>query len=138
VSRELETEVKIAMEDKAVDAGVMELGEMSPFTCADCHGTLLRVKAGGPVRFRCHTGHAFTADSLLSGMTVNVEDSLWSTIRALEEAEMLLRHMSEHLSAGARPESVAELTARADELRRRADLIRQAAMSSVATAAAGD
>jgi two-component system chemotaxis response regulator CheB len=129
VSEELDIEVKIAMEDRAVEAGVMELGEPSSFACPDCHGVLLRLKADGPMRFRCHTGHAYTADSLLSGVTENVEDSLWNSLRALEEGEMLLRHMVRHLGETRQHAPAADLLRQADELRRRADLVRQATLS---------
>jgi two-component system chemotaxis response regulator CheB len=128
VGDELDIEVKIALEDKAIEAGVLELGEPSNYACPDCHGVLLRLKAEGPVRFRCHTGHAYTADSLLAGIGENVEDSLWSSIRALEEAEMLVRHLAEHLSEGEQNGPAEALLARAADLRRRADLVRQATL----------
>jgi two-component system, chemotaxis family, protein-glutamate methylesterase/glutaminase len=129
VSDELDIEVKIALEDNAVGAGVLELGEPSSYACPDCHGVLLRLKAEGPMRFRCHTGHAYTADSLLAGVTVNVEDSLWNTIRALEEAEMLLRHLAEHLGEGRQNGQAEALLDQAAELRRRADLVRLATLN---------
>jgi two-component system, chemotaxis family, protein-glutamate methylesterase/glutaminase len=61
------------MEDKALHVGVADLGEPSLFTCPECHGILLRLKAGGGLRFRCHTGHAYTADALLAELTESVE-----------------------------------------------------------------
>ncbi|HEV3470987.1 MAG TPA: chemotaxis protein CheB [Pyrinomonadaceae bacterium] len=128
VSDELDIEVKIALEDNAVGAGLLELGEPSSYACPDCHGVLLRLKAGGPMRFRCHTGHAYTADSLLAGVTENVEDSLWNSIRTLEEAEMLLRHLAEHLGEGRQNGQAEALLDQAADLRRRADLVRQATL----------
>ena len=129
VSDELDIEVKIALEDKAIEAGVLGLGGPSNYACPDCHGVLLRLKSEGPMRFRCHTGHAYTADSLLAGVNENVEDSLWNTIRALQEAEMLLRHLAEHLGAGRQSGQAEALLDRAADLRRRADLVRQATLN---------
>ncbi|HEX8115863.1 MAG TPA: chemotaxis protein CheB, partial [Pyrinomonadaceae bacterium] len=60
VPEKMEIEVRIAKEDRATEAGVLKLGEPSNYACPDCHGVLLRMKAEGPMRFRCHTGHAFT------------------------------------------------------------------------------
>ena len=48
-------------------------------------------------RFRCHTGHAFTARSLLAGLTERAEDALWNAVRAVEESAMLLAHIAEHI-----------------------------------------
>jgi two-component system, chemotaxis family, protein-glutamate methylesterase/glutaminase len=129
VSDELDIEVKIALEDKAIDVGVLELGDPSPFACPDCHGVLLRLKMDGPLRFRCHTGHGFTADSLLSGVTENVEESLWSAIRSMQEAEMLLRHMAEHFGESTQHVPVELLLKQADDLRRRSDVVRQAVLT---------
>jgi two-component system, chemotaxis family, protein-glutamate methylesterase/glutaminase len=130
VPEEMEIEVKIAMEDNALGAGITRLGEPSIYACPDCHGVLLQVKEGGHVRFRCHTGHAYSPDSLLAEITETVEDSLWSSIRAIEETIMLLRQMAEHVKESHADGAEAELlTARAQEAQRRADLVRQAVMS---------
>ena len=90
-SRELEVEVRIAMEDNAFRQGVMSLGPVSPYTCPECHGVLVRLDEGGIPRFRCHTGHAFSLDTLLAVTTETVEETLWGALRAIEESVMLLR-----------------------------------------------
>lgn len=68
VPEKLEIEVKIAKEDKATEAGVLRLGDPSLYACPDCHGVLLRVDDAALQRFRCHTGHAYTLEALLSVM----------------------------------------------------------------------
>ena len=60
----LKTEVIIASRDNAFDLGIIDLVELAPFTCPDCHGALVRLVEGGIIPFRCHTGHAFTANTL--------------------------------------------------------------------------
>jgi two-component system chemotaxis response regulator CheB len=126
MSKELEIEVNIAREVKARDAGVGGLGEPSIFTCPDCHGTLLELRDQHPLRFRCHTGHAFTADNLLADLSENIESSIWSSIRSIEESAMLLRHMAEHLDGLAQENLVEQFLRRAADAQRRADLMRQA------------
>ena len=70
--RELaDTEPRLRWQD--APAGVTKLGMPSLYTCPECHGVLLRLKQGGGVRFRCHTGHSYTADALLAEMTEVVE-----------------------------------------------------------------
>ena len=86
----LRLEVQIAAQDNAFDMGVLDLGPFTPFTCPECHGTLVQIEEGRHKRFRCHTGHSFTASSLMAGITKTVEENLWQTVRGLEEATMLL------------------------------------------------
>src|SRR4051812_28114126 len=66
VPEQMGVEARIALGDNALQAGVMGLGPPSPYTCPECHGTLLQMKTGGLLRFRCHTGHAYTLSSLLA------------------------------------------------------------------------
>jgi two-component system chemotaxis response regulator CheB len=133
VPEEIEIAVRIAKEDNAIEAGVMKLGEPSSYACPECHGVLLQLKEAAPLRFRCHTGHAYSADSLLSEISEGIEDSLWNAIRAIEESVMLLRHMGEHLPDGGGGDGLAEeFRRRAQEAMRRSDLVRRAVMGNEA------
>ncbi len=124
VPKDMEIEVNIAKEQKPIDAGVLTLGEPSNYACPECHGVLLQMKEGRLFRFRCHTGHAYSVESLLADITEKMDDALWNSIRAFEEAELFMRHMAEHAADGNAAKSFLE---RADEAQRRAGLIRQAA-----------
>jgi two-component system, chemotaxis family, protein-glutamate methylesterase/glutaminase len=128
VPQAVEVEVKIAKEHNPLQAGLQEITEPSPFACPECHGVLLRLKEGGPVRFRCHTGHAYSLDSLLAGVSEGVEEAMWNAIRALEEAEMLLRAMADHASAHSASEA-ATLLGRADEAKKHSDELRKLVMA---------
>jgi two-component system chemotaxis response regulator CheB len=128
VPEELNIEVGIAKEDRARNKDVFKLGEPSNYACPECHGTLLQLKENGRTRFRCHTGHAFSADSLLAEITENVEVSLWNSIRAIDESAMLMRHMAEHLSesdAG----TAEQFLKRAKAAERRSEMVRRAVFS---------
>jgi two-component system, chemotaxis family, protein-glutamate methylesterase/glutaminase len=98
-------EVAIAGEERAMEDDLNELGHPSIFACPECHGVLLQMKDRHPLRFRCHTGHAYSAESLLADVNDAIEDSLYNALRALEEGRMLLHHIVEH-----QPESQAGLT----------------------------
>ncbi len=39
-NKKTEIEIRIAAEDSAFESGVMKLGELTPYTCPDCHGVL--------------------------------------------------------------------------------------------------
>ena len=47
------------------------------------------------MRYRCHIGHAFSADSLLLEQTEAVEQALESGLRAVEEKAATLRRLAD-------------------------------------------
>lgn len=124
----IELEIKIAAEDQSLEQGVMQFGELSPFACPDCHGVLTALKDGERVRFRCHTGHAFSADSLLATVTEKIEESLWNAIRGIDESIMLLNQMGNLYANSNQIDLSALYYKKAFEAEQRADLVRQAAM----------
>jgi two-component system chemotaxis response regulator CheB len=98
MSPELEIETRIAENTGALSGGVLTIGEPSPYSCPDCDGVLMQMKDGGIPRFRCHTGHAYSAYSLLAAVSEDIEREMWSTARALEESIMLLKQLERHVS----------------------------------------
>ncbi|MGL6244505.1 chemotaxis protein CheB [Pseudomonas sp.] len=89
----------ISLKGNGLEAGVMGLGKMSQFTCPDCHGVLVQIEEGNIVRFRCHTGHAFSVKSLICEVNEAIDSGLWDTLRAVEERILLLRQMAEQATA---------------------------------------
>lgn len=87
--RLLETEIKIAAQQNALEKGILDLGNPSSLTCPDCGGALASFLEGKLVRYRCHTGHAYTAQSLLEEVTETVEKKLYQALRSLEEMIIL-------------------------------------------------
>ena len=128
VSKQLEIETKIALGDDSAELDVTQLGKISEFTCPDCHGSLTEINNGTLQRFRCHTGHSFGSGSLLAELTDSVEQSLWTTIRAVEERIRLLKNLAQHASDLEQPELSASLTRELQENEQRADLLRQVAI----------
>jgi two-component system chemotaxis response regulator CheB len=66
----------------------------STITCPDCGGSLWEMNAPQPLRYRCHTGHAYSALALERSQVENTERELWRTIRTLRERQMLLRRVA--------------------------------------------
>jgi two-component system chemotaxis response regulator CheB len=126
VSTEMETEVKIAMAEHALESGILEWGEPSTFACPECHGVLSQLKEGSNLRFRCHTGHAYSTDSLLSELTETTEETLWSGIRSLQEGGLLLKTLASHLSEHQHSAAARAVLKRAHQALQRAELVRQA------------
>ncbi|RDV14589.1 chemotaxis protein CheB [Pontibacter diazotrophicus] len=92
----LKIEITIARQDNAFEMGIIKMGELTPFTCPDCHGALTKLIEGNLIRFRCHTGHAYTISTLLAEVTESVESILYQAMRGLEETKMLLHNMGDH------------------------------------------
>jgi two-component system chemotaxis response regulator CheB len=123
-SRELRLMTRIAKGDAALQLGVLELGPATPFTCPDCAGVLVRMSEGGVPTYRCHTGHAYSLDSLLAATGDRTDEVLNSALRSLEETVLLLRYTERHARERG-DEAVATAAARrADEMQRRADIQR--------------
>jgi two-component system chemotaxis response regulator CheB len=62
----------------------------STFVCPDCSGGLWQVNQSDPIRFRCHTGHAYTLKTLHHALKEKADQALWSAVRALQEQALLL------------------------------------------------
>lgn len=119
-------EIRIAAEEHPLAAGVLSLGAPSHFTCPDCHGSLLALRDGPLLRFRCHTGHAFSAESLLAALSDAIEGQLWSAVRGVDERALLLDHLGDHLAERNEPKLAARYYRRANQARLRAEQVRQA------------
>ena len=98
VPENVEIETQIAQQEMDGDeliASVEKLGKVSRLTCPDCHGALWEISDVDILRYRCHVGHAYSADSLSDGQSQMLEVALWSAVRALEEQMMLARRIVE-------------------------------------------
>ena len=124
--RELEIEAAIAAGDQDALRGTRTLGKPSPLTCPDCHGALFEITSEPSLkRYRCHTGHAFTADSLLASIEESTENMLWSAVRALQEKAILLHHLATHAEALGDVDRASTLRSEAELAKKSADHVRQ-------------
>ncbi|MBK6263836.1 chemotaxis protein CheB [Marivirga sp. S37H4] len=87
-------EAKIAERVLSDLASVNKLGDQVPFNCPGCGGILWKVEKNSSLRFRCHTGHAYTAASLLAEQTDKIEETMWTALRMFEEHKNLLTEIS--------------------------------------------
>jgi two-component system chemotaxis response regulator CheB len=128
-------ETRIALGENAMSVGVMKLGPASPYTCPECHGVLLQLEEAGFVRFRCHTGHAYSAGSLLTSGAVAIEDALWNSLRSIEERVLLLRHVARHAREQGDEAAAESFEQEAAVVNERGERVRQLATDSVANEA---
>lgn len=90
---DLVIEAKIAQRVVSDLKSVETLGDQAPFNCPDCGGVLWQMKHGQLLRYRCHTGHAFSAAALLARQSEKVEETLWVALRMFEERQNLISTM---------------------------------------------
>jgi two-component system chemotaxis response regulator CheB len=113
-------------------ASVKKLGKISTLTWPQCHGALWEVNDPPVLRFRCHVGHAYSAESLLSGQDTGLELALWSALRALEEKLLLAQRNLERARASNLGRAAAQLE-RAAEAEHQANIVRQVLMNGSKT-----
>ena len=124
--KRLKDEIGVAAEDRALQTRAFDVNALSPFSCPDCSGVLSKLQDGDRIRFRCHTGHAFSADSLLASLTEKIEESLWSASRGIDENIMLLNHIGDHFAEINQASSAAQFFQKAKEASRRNEIVRSA------------
>jgi two-component system chemotaxis response regulator CheB len=118
----LKTEIEFAKMDRDI-TDMSQLGKLSPFTCPACRGALWELENGDLLRYRCHTGHAYSSDSLVGDQTNAIEEALYSALRAVEEKATALRRLRERHEG--RPGTLAaEFDAKARELDQTAETLR--------------
>jgi two-component system, chemotaxis family, protein-glutamate methylesterase/glutaminase len=128
IKRRMARESQIAAENGAFQKGIMEIGKLTPFTCPECHGILIRIAEGKMSRFRCHTGHAYTDNALLEAVMQSTGEMLWQIIRSLEEGVMLLNHMGQHLKQAGDSKRAKIFFTKARELEKRSKVFHAAAL----------
>ncbi len=123
VSERLETEDEIA----ALDADALETpraGRPSPFSCPDCHGVLWEVQDGKLTSYRCRVGHAFSSESLMASQSENLEEALWTALRALEESASLAERLQGRATDRGHALAADRFAEQAGDARQRAEVIR--------------
>jgi two-component system chemotaxis response regulator CheB len=116
-----------------------KIGDPSSLTCPECSGAMWEIRRPGPVRYRCHTGHAFTARVLASLQSSTVEDAIWGAIRALHEQERLFTKIGERSLQAGLTDAAAEYKLKAELARKHSQSLRDVitARALVVNAVAG-
>src|SRR3954451_551930 len=96
----------------------------SPFICPHCNGALWEHREGNLLRYRCHMGHGFTADTLSLLQSDSVEQALWVAIRSLEEQAQLQLRLADQTSHNAGFSMRERFIAKAADCQHTADLLR--------------
>lgn len=122
-------EINISAEENAFEKGSLDIGTLSPYSCPECNGVLSKITDGKIARFRCHTGHAYSIDTLMSALSEKIEDSLYGAIRGMDESVLLLNQLGDHFAESNRLDLAAVYFRKAIEVNERSVTIREAVHS---------
>lgn len=103
---------------------VEAIGEHVSFACPECGGPLWKVGKSGTTMYRCHTGHALSARTLLESQAEELEHSLWAAVRALGERAATLTKLAES-SESRNPKAAEGFRERAVEAKTHSEQARQ-------------
>jgi two-component system chemotaxis response regulator CheB len=132
VPDEIEIESRIAEQNMEADeliASVERIGRISKLTCPDCHGALWEINDDKILRYRCHVGHAYSAEALTEGQAEMLEVALWSAVRALEEQMMLAKRIVERARKSNHERAAITFARRAREAEEHSSVIRELLLS---------
>jgi two-component system chemotaxis response regulator CheB len=95
----IETEARIALTGITSPQELDSIGERSSVTCPNCGGVVWRIGNDAPLRYRCHTGHAFSSEALAAAQKSDFEDALWTTVRRAEECATIASNRASRASS---------------------------------------
>jgi two-component system chemotaxis response regulator CheB len=124
VSAGIEYEVEVARSGRTSMSNMDRIGRRSVLTCPDCHGVMWEIDEGDLVRFRCHVGHAYTAELISLALDESLSRALGSAQRALEERIALAQKLYTQANSSGRTRLAESWLANARESEREANVIR--------------
>lgn len=107
-------------------------GMLTPLTCPECGGSLWEQESEEQVGYRCHVGHAYSAESLLRNHSQEVEGALWTALRVLEEHAVLQERMATRAEAQRLGAAAEQFHQRSLDCKRQAETLRAVLLNSPA------
>ena len=94
-------------------------------TCPDCGGALRRSELGTLTQFRCHIGHIYTAEVMVTAQFAALEGSTAATMRSLSERGEVCRQMAGKSRDAGDIDIAEDWTAAMHEAKERAGIMRE-------------
>jgi two-component system, chemotaxis family, protein-glutamate methylesterase/glutaminase len=118
-------EVGIAKGQKASMQEMDRLGRRSVLTCPECNGVLWEIEDDHAHHYRCHVGHAYSADMMDLALDDNVRRALGSALRALEERIALTERLRKQASDRGHNRSADIWTRKIEEIQKETETLRK-------------
>jgi two-component system chemotaxis response regulator CheB len=119
-------EVQIARDGGGSMQKMDQIGRRSVLTCPECNGVMWEIDENGDHHYRCHVGHAYSAEMMSLAVNDNLRRALGSALRALDERIALTEKLRRQASERGHNQSTATWTERKQEYESEAEVIRQA------------
>ena len=105
-------------------------------TCPECGGVMWEIEEDDLTRYRCHVGHAYTADTMSAALDDNVRRALATALRSLEERVRLSERLQQQASVWGHNQVTQHWAEKRAEYEQEAEIIRKAIARADAVAAA--
>lgn len=124
VPPEIQVEANIAMHGGQSVDETASLGNPSVFACAECGGTLTEIQDGRFLRYRCHSGHAFTPEALAVEQSEATERALLSALKIMQERSAMWTRIAQKNEKLGNSRTSLLMQEKADIAKTEAELIR--------------
>jgi two-component system, chemotaxis family, protein-glutamate methylesterase/glutaminase len=113
------------------------IGSHAGVSCPECHGPMWKIKDGTLQRYRCHVGHAYTAQTMAEGQIEAQEIHLWQSLRLMKERVSLMWEIRCHAENDHREVDAEACDAKIRQLQKNIALIQEMLREEDPLAAAG-
>jgi two-component system chemotaxis response regulator CheB len=132
----LQYEVDVARGDTGSMHEMDRIGRRSVLACPDCHGVMWEIDEGELVRYRCHVGHAYSAELMSLALDENLTRALGAALRALDERIAIATKLEQQAKDVGRTRIAESWARKAREFEEEAKIIRDSVRRTDAIAAA--
>lgn len=122
----IKQEVEMAKSGRSSIAIMDSIARRSALTCPECSGVLWEVAQGDELRYRCHTGHAFTAELVNIALEDSLSRALAVALRSFEERVEVARNLERQATRRGHAASAKMWGERVSELAGQAETVRNA------------
>lgn len=134
IPADIRAEARFAERNSGPATGEKLFGEATMLACPECNGPLQYWHYDNAPHYRCHTGHAYTAETLSISQSEALEQALWSVLRLMEEREVVLCQLLEQEKENGRHRAAARYEERVNEMKTHIHQVRALIEQIVATA----
>lgn len=125
LSRLLEIETRFVEMETMTMQDMEVIGSHAGVSCPECHGPIWKIDDGKIHRYRCHVGHAYSAQTMQVGQIEAQETHLWQALRLMKERVTLIWEMRAHAQNENRLDDDIVYEARIRQLERNIGLIQE-------------
>jgi two-component system chemotaxis response regulator CheB len=116
IPNELKVEAEITEKLMSDINDLKKIAKQSDFVCPDCGGGLWQIKNDPVHRYRCFTGHVYTEKLLQDLQDLKIEESIWVSIRMLEEKRNMLQLLASRGNGNNESPRIFSLNKRTDDI----------------------